>query len=1107
MFDANSEEFKHIIYVLTDQVAVFRKVTVKRNMELLAENDRYDKQIKDYEGNKIPLQQIHFMYLKEIKESIYRDVKSELSYLGVLQDAYNNSRNRIMEIANEIKSVEDVEKKKALKEELKILFSFVDTYEAYFKTLKSVQNALEGYDQNNDRYIDFIKSNPDTFKEANVSATASKNELKEKTINFDINISDDKVTIAGSYDNITMEQPNEYDLNNIEEMDLEYFFINFLDEISDKLNIKGTELSKKKLNVKINGQEIKNVDAATFVPTVNAYISNKKKEVIDKATAKKNKEDEINRNVPDKKAEKEKEQEVEEKKAKKVVTLDRIMADLTKGLDFEKGDDWKFTASNIRVNDNFKKKVCTGNKIYNIVALAPSVISYPFQLIKKGIAKVAYTKSIDERIQILEDRLRNLSEEELEIIYKQYKGGNLRNYQKMPIVNTMIQARIAGYVSKKVREINARMVQIYNTILSDFKRMTEITKIVESNKISYDELAELDQEYQARVYGKAALIGEYIQLTNEKLDYEIGGKVGFVESINAYKSGMSQAGFRFRAIPKEDEELNEKQAQAYEEEIRGVANNDDYLALEGFLKREKLLSESTILKEGFLMDRDVGLRSYNPLVKPLNYDKDPFVSDLMRTVVLVASGINLYTTVQRAHELELYKEASEAKDQIIKHQSEEIDDLTRSLAHNQELAQKITDKAGTVEAGRIAQINEANLAHTNTLERAVLDQTNWHSTGAEYKALDDAAHATYNNAYTACQGEINSIADQVANGTLSHTEAMAKLTDLSNSMESQFLTNYKAVYDTVKQYAENNPQFDLIAPTEGLEKVIQTNPNIAAGNAAVDEAFKLADEIIKFNSEKVSEMIAPAGEVTSQEVSALFQNYAKIEAAQGIALNDSMLPGLFNSLSAAALAIGVNTRMRKYTPYMDLDNLEQIDDITQEDLDAYRQVINSYMPQDIKNSVDNAEIARVIAQLNPNAVIQYDPTVYDRIGSSIPGDQLILPNGFYYNEKNGITNKHNTTTGLYTSIKVDSLKFDHIVADLTDNQKIYEIICQLNPGATIEYDPSMYDRIKSDVPGDQLILPDGFYYNEKNGITNKHNTTTGLYASIKVDELQLNKGR
>ena len=93
------------------------------------------------------------------------------------------------------------------------------------------------------------------------------------------------------------------------------------------------------------------------------------------------------------------------------------------------------------------------------------------------------------------------------------------------------------------------------------------------------------------------LVTTYIRLTNEKLDLEIGGSKGFEESIKAYKTGMSQAGFRFRKVPKENDELNEAQAKAYEEEIKGIATGDDFLALSGFIKREKLLQENSEIEE------------------------------------------------------------------------------------------------------------------------------------------------------------------------------------------------------------------------------------------------------------------------------------------------------------------------------------------------------------------------------------------------------------------------------------------------------------------------------------------------------------------------------
>ena len=79
--------------------------------------------------------------------------------------------------------------------------------------------------------------------------------------------------------------------------------------------------------------------------------------------------------------------------------------------------------------------------------------------------------------------------------------------------------------------------------------------------------------------------------------------------------------------------------------------------------------------------------------------------------------------------------------------------------------------------------------------------------------------------------------------------------------------------------------------------------------------------------------------------------------------------------------------------------------------------------KDVSQSVDVREIVQAIQELNPNAEISLgdinlDPDYYESFYCSIPAEQLILPDGFYYNEKNGVTNKHNTNTGSYIGLRV-----------------------------------------------------------------------------------------
>ena len=68
-----------------------------------------------------------------------------------------------------------------------------------------------------------------------------------------------------------------------------------------------------------------------------------------------------------------------------------------------------------------------------------------------------------------------------------------------------------------------------------------------------------------------------------------------------------------------------------------------------------------------------------------------------------------------------------------------------------------------------------------------------------------------------------------------------------------------------------------------------------------------------------------------------------------------------------------------------------------------------------------------------------------------------------------------------------------------------EQLNDLNPGANITVDDANPNILYSDIDANLLTLPNGWYYNNKNGITNKHNTETGMYQSYTVEKYQEEK--
>lgn len=168
------------------------------------------------------------------------------------------------------------------------------------------------------------------------------------------------------------------------------------------------------------------------------------------------------------------------------------------------------------------------------------------------------------------------------------------------------------------------------------------------------------------------------------------------------------------------------------------------------------------------------------------------------------------------------------------------------------------------------------------------------------------------------------------------------------------------------------------------------------------------------------------------------------------------------------------------------------------------------------------QLINQIRKLNPGVEIRigderFDREARSRIFSFVPMHQLKLPEGYYSNEKNGITNKHNAENGLYTQLSVESLD-DMVVGitmpnvdvsknlESTDVREIAIALQKLNPGVTIKlinpsYENVLDKQIYCNVSAKELALPAPFYYDEKNGITNKHTSKTGLYTTINIEDI------
>ena len=191
---------------------------------------------------------------------------------------------------------------------------------------------------------------------------------------------------------------------------------------------------------------------------------------------------------------------------------------------------------------------------------------------------------------------------------------------------------------------------------------------------------------------------------------------------------------------------------------------------------------------------------------------------------------------------------------------------------------------------------------------------------------------------------------------------------------------------------------------------------------------------------------------------------------------------------------------------------EEIEAINEEEVeDLSKADERTLMPKkpkvkDVSQSTNLYEIAEVIQQLNPNAEIRVadmglDSMATQRFYSSVPVEQLVLPEGFYYNDKNGITNKHNTQTGMYCALEVEDLsKADERtlipkkpkVKDVSQSTNLYEIaeevevkpeeIMPSTPSLNNDLDYSFMDRVSSGKVSNELMDEIKDTINEKEAI-------------------------
>ena len=495
----------------------------------------------------------------------------------------------------------------------------------------------------------------------------------------------------------------------------------------------------------------------------------------------------------------------QEEKPKVETHYQEVIRKITKDLDIKKKDGKRYRAANIKVWQTFKDELHAGNYIYNILHFAPAVVKAGMNLIRKIAAKIMLskrgrevTKEINARLNGKSEKAEyNLTDDDLEVLWQQYKGRNLRADMNNQI-NPIIIAKLREYGMKKVAKINEEIKQQYLAVIA---ASDEIDKLKEEIAKMPD--GEKKEETKAKLKGLYKFAADAVRVIETKRkeadDLLSNGVHGIEEDFKAVETKMNYIGLRFSKQHNFDNELQDRLADAGKRINTAKANGDDQGLFEAFIDYEKIYYENTEVKLGLTGRRSTGKKWYSPVAELMDYRDDPLIRDFFTTAATVAAVVAAANGI-----LTHLIEAQRMKNQI----NANITSTNQAnLQYHSSVQQGVADIQGQHQAeieGLQAQMYRDVGYRFNTGERGILDQTGWSFNGT-YHANDAILHSESQNLITTTQSQISSLAQRASSGALTETQYIDQLASNAGNLSTTVNNALQPLYQASKAYAQGHP--------------------------------------------------------------------------------------------------------------------------------------------------------------------------------------------------------------------------------------------------------------------------------------------------------------
>lgn len=461
-----------------------------------------------------------------------------------------------------------------------------------------------------------------------------------------------------------------------------------------------------------------------------------------------------------------------------------------------KKDASRVAASNIKVAKNFVNQVKNQPSLfYKITTAAYELPKGIASLIRKGWSKFRTSNEQKERVKFLQEKIQSLPSEDMEILYREYRGNEITNRLDQDSMNFLLNGAIAKYARDMAREyankneLITRKAYLTKATIDMFQEKMGADKTSKKQKASYQGVI----DYLTQDSGK--MVGEFLENNNKQEEY-LHGNSGIRNQQEDFRSSATKAsnkGWRFAKKQDTDFELYHREREAFNAIKEGIikAENGDKQgnidALNALIDYNALEHSETSTKKGIFRGLySTGKREAKEIVEENNYETDKSLLGLRNILLTFAAGTAIVS--EYMHQLELQTILEKQKDAF-----DTVGQAGQTINSNKSTwAEGIKDT--TYE--NIQAMQDIGERHAFT---AQMNQ-NGRMTGDIYYDLDTKYHDMTKNSFDHAYNSFLDIASEHSAGTITDTQMLQQLADVAKDSYNNLLETYRNCVPTLEEY-------------------------------------------------------------------------------------------------------------------------------------------------------------------------------------------------------------------------------------------------------------------------------------------------------------------